>query len=241
MAAPTPDERTPSEQVFSTTEILEAILLEVNDMHTLLLSQLINSKFHATINGSFKLRRALWFEATPPSDQPKNFPQLNPLLAKHHTNLNMTVLTTGNMAQNRTDMLGYWNYLEVRVIAKHDQSSWMRMLPFQTKEKYVWALGCPFVCEEREGREMPATWTFREGQEDVWLAPEHCEEWVGKEVFITKCTMLGEVEEPMTIREMFEAAVGGGVVEQEDGLSLDERMARLEMGEDGGDDANETL
>lgn len=79
---------------------------------------------------------------------------------------------------------------------------------------------------------MPAKWRFRDEGEDVWLAPEHCEEWVGKEVFITKCTMLGEVKEPMTVREMFEAAEGAGVVEGEAGLALEERMAQMQMEED---------
>ncbi|KAK4629401.1 hypothetical protein CLAFUW4_08212 [Fulvia fulva] len=220
MAAPTSTTQSPGDKVSKTTEILESILLEVNDMQTILLSQRVSKSFNATIHGSFKLRRILWFEPTPSAEQDESFPKINPLLAKCHTNANIQVLTTGIMAQNRTDMLGNYNYVEVRVMARKDESSWMRMLPFQIELKGKWALACPFVCDEREGREQPAKWTFRDEKDDIWLAPEHSEEYVGKGVWITKCTMLGQVKKLMTIREMFEAADNGVVAEREPRLSL---------------------
>lgn len=52
-------EPTAGHKVLNTTELLEAILLNVNDTKTLLLSQRVSMAFEATITGSIHLQRAL--------------------------------------------------------------------------------------------------------------------------------------------------------------------------------------
>ncbi|KAF2162763.1 hypothetical protein M409DRAFT_58157 [Zasmidium cellare ATCC 36951] len=49
-----------SMQVFDTAELFEMIILEVDDVKTVLLSQRVNSVFKNTIKSSKKLQRALW-------------------------------------------------------------------------------------------------------------------------------------------------------------------------------------
>lgn len=50
-------------EVFHTTELLENILLQVNDIKTLLLSQRTCKLFQGTITGSIRLQRALFFRS----------------------------------------------------------------------------------------------------------------------------------------------------------------------------------
>lgn len=64
-------------KVFGTTELLEAILSEV-DMRTLLLSQRTCEDFRNTIDGSVKLQRALYFRDDAEVGSESEF---NPLLA----------------------------------------------------------------------------------------------------------------------------------------------------------------
>ncbi|EME43822.1 hypothetical protein DOTSEDRAFT_71602 [Dothistroma septosporum NZE10] len=234
MSAPTLNQRGGSERVFDLPELLEPILLNVDDAQTILLSQRVNHSFNNIVNRSHGLQRVLWMKATPQADQPADFPRINPLLTKHHTAINIPTLTTSIDAQNRTDMLGRYKYLEVRVIAKDDNSSWMRMLPFQPKRSANLALACPFVCETCEDREKPEKWRWKEEQDELWLDREDCEEYVGREVFITKCTKLGKVE-AMTIREMFEMAGEEGLRERVARQELEDRVAELEV-EDREDD-----
>lgn len=53
---------TVTRKVFSTTELLEIILINVNDYQTLLFSQRVNSDFEDTIQGSTSLQQALLFK-----------------------------------------------------------------------------------------------------------------------------------------------------------------------------------
>lgn len=72
---------TPAQQVFAIPELLEMVLCnlvknqDARSMRTVLFAQRVNSEFRATIQGSHKLRRALWFE-----DAPSREPGLNPLI-----------------------------------------------------------------------------------------------------------------------------------------------------------------
>ena len=68
--------------VFNTTELLELILLELDDMRTLLISQRVNHMFHNTIITSPSIRQHLWLDPDPglKTSALKNEPILNPLL-----------------------------------------------------------------------------------------------------------------------------------------------------------------
>lgn len=57
------------DKVFNTPELLEAILIDL-DIKTILLSQRVNRTFNATIAGSIKLRRKLYFEPATAADSP---------------------------------------------------------------------------------------------------------------------------------------------------------------------------
>lgn len=54
-----------AQKLFNTTELLESILLEVDDVGTLLLSQRVDRNFKAVIGGSSRLQRALFFQQVP--------------------------------------------------------------------------------------------------------------------------------------------------------------------------------
>lgn len=75
-------------QVFTTTELLECILLHLG-AQTLLLSQRVNKNFHQTIRGSCLLRQKLWLEPGDGDHDVENpilstlalRPRINPLLS----------------------------------------------------------------------------------------------------------------------------------------------------------------
>lgn len=66
----------------STPELLENMLLKL-PMQDLLLAQRVCSRFQATIAGSIKIRRALFFEPEPVTEHERAFaPRINPLLTR---------------------------------------------------------------------------------------------------------------------------------------------------------------
>lgn len=72
----------PVRLVLNTTELLELILLELDDMRTLLLSQRVNRMFNDTITTSPSIRQHLWIDPDPglKTSTSRNEPILNPLL-----------------------------------------------------------------------------------------------------------------------------------------------------------------
>jgi hypothetical protein len=69
------------DNVLSTPELLEAILIHVTPLNTLLHAQLVSQYFHKTITSSPKLQQLLFFRPSPSQD-PQEW-TLNPLLRKH--------------------------------------------------------------------------------------------------------------------------------------------------------------
>ncbi|KAK4494699.1 hypothetical protein PRZ48_014055 [Zasmidium cellare] len=124
------------EKVFSTTELLVAILLEVDDMQTLLLSQRVSKDFHDAIGDSICLQRALWFKPMPPDPSlPEDKCLRNPLIGKFKRRLGVDEVAHGTA--RKLDKDEYWpeknekggnaKFIKLYKITRR-QGSWRKML-----------------------------------------------------------------------------------------------------------------
>ncbi|SMY27863.1 unnamed protein product [Zymoseptoria tritici ST99CH_1A5] len=149
--------RSAAERLFETTEILEQILLNVNDMRTLLLSQRVSKLFVETITGSKALQETLFFRIRPANGNRKVFGSpyfINKLLCAPGTRsrigLNFARIHQKRRAEDR------W-YLDIDIIfdtlARLKQleetdweGSWRRMLIVQptSVSEDVWHLSYAF-------------------------------------------------------------------------------------------------
>lgn len=121
------------EKVFTTPELLEAILLEVDDMRTLLFSQRVDRTFKATIESSINLQRVLWFKPMPPgSPQTQAKGHCNPLIRKHRTQSSgmKTINSSGWCITRDEDYVRLCRDIDF-VILPRREGSWRQMLLFQ--------------------------------------------------------------------------------------------------------------
>ncbi|EME44451.1 hypothetical protein DOTSEDRAFT_53547 [Dothistroma septosporum NZE10] len=117
------DDETAQQQVFRDAKLLEAILVHVDDVQTLFLSQRVNTTFRECITNSCLLRQLLWLDPDP-RIQMWHLGRLNPLLSrsvsrkkhKHilsltHSGCDVCILTTMN-AQD-LQVTGSWRNMLV--------------------------------------------------------------------------------------------------------------------------------
>ncbi|EME78024.1 uncharacterized protein MYCFIDRAFT_179472 [Pseudocercospora fijiensis CIRAD86] len=130
--------------VFDTTELLEAILLEVDIFTTLVACTRVSKTFANTISSSIALQRALWFQPTPASLLDPDTSKLNPFFVASGKNANFHSLYRGIKATQSKTPFGpkdgdFERILEsTNCIAlenfpprKHQYGSWRRMIPMQ--------------------------------------------------------------------------------------------------------------
>lgn len=123
------------EHVLSTPELLEAILIHVTPLHTLLHAQLVSQHFHSTILSSPKLQQLLFFR---PSPSPSQEWTVNPLLRKHFLPF---FVVPGSRFKGSSRTFGMlqllpWTRFEFRKQAfLRAEASWRRMLLMQPPPK----------------------------------------------------------------------------------------------------------
>lgn len=120
---------TPIVLVFSTPELLEAILLHLSPQH-LLRAQLISRTFHSTIGTSPALQRALFFRSDP--SIPSTSWTLNPLLRKHFLPFFVTPGDGVSMpGLSALHMLDWAASEKMKAAFLRADASWRRMLLIQ--------------------------------------------------------------------------------------------------------------
>ncbi|SMY30245.1 unnamed protein product [Zymoseptoria tritici ST99CH_1A5] len=154
------------QSTFQTPELLEQILLQVDDLRTLLFSQRVSQQFLQTIQGSKRLQEELFFRVKWPAPQTADDSEIevnpiNPLLLsqKHRIGIHSVDI---EVQHYRKDKLNFFGFLDIHLVfdpvdhmkelEESDwEGSWRKMLIVQPRSiKYDrWQLSHQFAVGSR--------------------------------------------------------------------------------------------
>jgi hypothetical protein len=124
--------RSPTPEPLEIVELLEHILLHL-PQRDLLLAQRVCRRWHAVINASKHIQRALYFLPLPPANSTSSQPASNPLLA--------------------SAFAGYFKFLAWEEFTSTYTSTWASMLLYSTEKRWQQR----FIQEEASWRRMLVT------------------------------------------------------------------------------------
>ncbi|KAF2162409.1 hypothetical protein M409DRAFT_27034 [Zasmidium cellare ATCC 36951] len=199
---------TAKDKVFATPELLEAILLEVDDMQTLLLSQRVDKTFKAAIDSSIHFQRALWFKPMPSTASlPRDKVLRNSLIGKFRRRLGIERMVQGSFQRlhddgSESEVDFEWKSTKIITLSviKRRKGSWRKMLPFQPGlATETWLVGTPFG----HLRYMPEKWD--DDTVHYWKIDFH-PPIAGVIGLCGRYMNLGEPSQALTMGEVFDPA-----------------------------------